>query len=133
MKIPLFYLKKDRVVRDLSTQWTSFRRCDIRMLRQCSDMEDKVIVLSEHSTNQRIVNMIRNNDLVTPIVVISQPFLNSSSDCFTPCEILNGVTVILNAHSCSDHVLLNIIKRPTIDPWNDAFKMDQTAMSLIGG
>ena len=116
MKINVFCNLNDHHLHSLSLfKHSNIIPLNIRNINDYAYVDSSVILLSNHSTNQRMIRYIRRFNVLTPIYLVSkQPiFLKEINGCLHPNEL--SFNFLLR--------LLNLFPQQYI--WNYAFSIDK--------
>ena len=114
MKISVFCCFNDNKVYDSFYNDPSINLFNLRSLTGRDYLDNSVILISEHSTNRRIIHYVRSFNVLTPIYIVSNKslYLNGSNGCINDYE--------LTAQSLRDLLLVF----PQRNIWNFVFQLD---------
>ena len=94
---------------------------NIRVIIDESDYYNSVILLSDHFTNQRMVQLIRKRNILTPIYIVS-PFFVS----------INGINGVIRPEELTYKYIKNLYEQyPQKHIWSYAFNVDLYRRELI--
>ena len=116
MKINVFSCVNDPLLNDHSLlNHSNIHSRDLRSIHDTPYFNPSIVLLSEHSTNYRVIRYIRNLNVLTPIYIIS----NRSIYYFE----ING-TIKINQINY-DHISNLINDFPQKHIWDYVFKIDE--------
>ena len=121
MKIYIFHCVHDYQISSSSLFLNSnIVSKNVRFIIDESDYYNSVILLSDHFTNQRMVQLIRKRNILTPIYIVS-PFFVS----------INGINGVIRPEELSYNYIKNLYKQyPQKHIWSYAFNIDQHRREL---
>jgi hypothetical protein len=115
MKFNVFCCKNDRSLHLKLQSFSSVNILDIRSIDGRFYLDNSIILISEHSTNKRLIQYIRSINVLTPIYIVSfkQVLVQGANGCIHPND-LNTDIIEQQLHLF-----------PQRHIWDFVFKVDQ--------
>ena len=120
MKINVFCCRFDLKLHSFFQHEPQINVLSLRFLNESKYLDNSVILISEHSTNKRLIRYIRRFNVLTPIYIVSKSNLFYSG--------INGSINIDQLNYQNIRKELDIFPQRNI--WNYVFKIDQKKRKL---